>query len=136
MITCRVEVQPFSLADYDVGEASERVGQAMRDHWQSEALRGRRSNGRPLPRNKKGLPLGIGHGTIIRTWQLRRLQASRVFGATACEPYQGGRYAIAVRVLMRRGIVYHTLKGSAAKAWKATVKRELAELIRVMAGGQ
>ena len=141
-VRLRCDVEPFTLADHDVGEASERLGQAMRDHWQGEAFAGRAGDGRPLPRNRKGLPLGIGRGTIVGgrpsvgTWSVRRLRASRVFGSTAVEPYQGGQYAIAVRVLMRRGIVYHTFRGKAAKAWKAAIKREADELLRALGGGR
>ena len=142
MITCRVEFEPLSLANLDAGEQSERIGQAMRDHWQGEAFGGKRSDGRTLPRNRKGMPLGIGRGTIVGgrpafgTWSVKRLRSSRVMGATAVEPFQGGRYAIAVRMLMRRGIVYHTLRGTAGKAFKAALKREAAEVVRVLGGGR
>ncbi len=133
-----VSMRLLSVADYDASEASERVAQAMRDHWQGEALRGKRSDGRPLPRNRKGLPLGIGRGTIIGgrpqfgTWAARRARATRALGATTVEPYQGGRYSIAVAMLMRRGIVYHTFRGGSRKPWRAAVQRELVEVVRVM----
>ena len=141
-VSVRVEFEPLSLAAHDVGESSERIGQAMRDHWQGQAFAGKRGDGSSLPLNRKGLPLGIGRGTIVGgrpalgTWSVRRLRASRAFGSTAVEPYQVGRYAIAARLLMRRGIVYHTFRGSAAKVWRAAIKLEIAELLRVLGGGR
>ena len=142
MISTRILFTPLSVERYDVGEASERLAQRMRDHWQGEALRGNRSDGRRLPSNRKGLPLGIGRGTIvggrpwIGTWAVRRMQASRAIGATAVEPYQGGRYRIAVAMLRRRRerIVYHTFAGSARKAWRAQLRLEAAEFARSIGG--
>lgn len=138
MLRSHLDYKPLDVEAFDLGKSAERAGEGMRDHWRGEHLRGRMGDGSLLPSNKKGKPLGIGRGTIVRGWAVSRLKASKRAGRAAVAPYQGGRYAVAVRMLRRREkgrIVYHTFTGSAAKAMDRIVAAELAQLVRSLSRG-
>jgi hypothetical protein len=108
MITATL-TRPPSFADrlarLDVGAMAEAVATRMRDHWRANMLGGVMADGQPLPTNRKGEPLGVGSGTIITGWKVERSGDS-----ATVSPYQGGEYSSAVRYLVNRGVVYHSLE--------------------------
>lgn len=117
------------VAGVRMREVERRVAQGLLDQWRRWMLRGTMPDGRSLPRNKSGLLLGIGRGTIIAGWSVRSWGRG-----VAIVPFQGGRYRIAVAMLVARGVVYYSRRGPSRALWRRLVKAE-ARRLRDRIGG-
>lgn len=121
----RIETPDLSIR-LDMGRVAKAAAEGHAKHCARALLAGQRADGRgPLPRNKKGLPLGRGSGTIAHQWSVERGQG----GAASSVPFQEGGYRYAVRRIEREGADIASVDGAAERAIKSAVVGYLDEAL-------
>jgi hypothetical protein len=101
----------------DLPSAAREAAAGMRDFWAERLDAGEQPDGEPLPKNKQGQPLGRGRGTLVRRWRVRSIGGRRNLARALVEPYQTGRYVIAVARLRARGLRFQGFEGASKAAW-------------------
>lgn len=120
---------PKIEVDLDLRLIAEHAAASMRDFWADQLDAGKQPDGSPLPLNKEGKPLGRGEGTLIRNWQVRTLARQRLVGRAYVQPFQRGRYKVAVFKLAKRGLRFQSFDGESATAWNRVATRVATEAL-------
>lgn len=103
MIKISIEKQEPIDLDVDASRLVAKLNLATAEHFRRSNLAGRTPDGRALPTNSKGQPLGRGSGTIANYWEIGGVEGDKLAATAANGPYMEGGYRFVVLRLEDEG---------------------------------
>jgi hypothetical protein len=107
---------------------AETLASELWEFSQALFLQGRQPDGDPLPVNLNGLPLGVGGGSLVRSWRPRTLAKRNGQTIAVVEPTDRGRLLVAIRKMAKRGVRFQGLDGVSGERWNS-LAREHARIV-------
>jgi hypothetical protein len=107
------------------------IAEEMDGWWRTNFLSGKQPDGSDLPTNQRGLPLGVGSGSLVEGWELELERNGEGTETTArFAPTDRGKQLVAIRRMAARGVRFQGLSGESATRWAKAVKRAAKSAMR------